>query len=68
MDIYEFQIVPADITERPEYDTKDNLWDTIFTASSMEELGLLIADWLNDENYPHNEWVRIIKNGKSLHR
>ena len=65
---YQFQIAKVQETERPEYDQNENAWETWLEADTPEELLVQIADVLNDEDYPHNEWVRITVDGKSLHR
>jgi len=57
---FKFQLVDVSHGERPEYEDEDNPnWRTVLEADIPEDLLLLIADWLNDENYPTNSWSRI---------
>lgn len=66
--MYKLQIVDAGEAQRPEYEDEDNLaWETILAEKTAEELLCAICDWLNDEEYPTNEWVRVVKDNKVLH-
>lgn len=65
---YQFQVAKVEATERPEYDQNEKAWEVWLEADTPESLLLEIADLLNDELYPLDEWVRITKDGKSLHQ
>ena len=61
-DYWKFQLCKVEKGERPEYEDKENPnWETILDASTAEELLCGICDWLNDEEYPTDEWVRVVK-------
>ncbi len=65
---YEYQIVNSDAGDRPEYETKKNTaWQTVLDSDTAEGLLLSIVDWLNDENYPSDQWSRILRDGKPMH-
>lgn len=56
--------------ERPEYDRDgrhERSWHMVECSSTAEGLLILIADRLNDEEYPVQCWSRIVHNGKSIH-
>ena len=64
---YKFQWANVSEAQRPEYETqKSPVWKTLLEADTAEDLLCQISDWLNDENYPTDQWTRIVKNNKVL--
>lgn len=67
--MYYFQLgVVGVVDDRPEYDErpKNKSWTTLFEADNADDLLCLISDWLNDENYPTDQWTRIVKDNVVL--
>lgn len=60
---YKLQIASADDTERPDDILNDEVgsWETLFESDDVDDLLLEMCCRLNDEIYPTNEWLRIVK-------
>jgi hypothetical protein len=65
--MYYFQLAIVDDAERPEYEVhKNSAWETVLEAETADGLLCLISDWLNDENYPTDQWTRVVKDNMVL--
>jgi hypothetical protein len=65
--MYYFQLALVDGAERPGYEEhKNSAWETVLEAETAEDLLCFISDWLNDENYPTDQWTRIVKDNVVL--